>query len=53
MSVSERNPTESAGALHFQRPFAQLTVRGDGPQMEQWITSATGRSWKITLIAGG
>ena len=26
---------------------------GDGPQMEQWITSPTGRSWKITLIAGG
>jgi len=25
----------------------------NGPQMEQWITSPTGRSWKITLTAGG
>jgi site-specific DNA recombinase len=30
-----------------------LQVRGDGPLMEQWITSPTGRSWRITVAAGG
>jgi len=29
-----------------------LWCRGDGPVMEQWITSPTGRSWRITFAAG-
>ena len=36
-----------------ERTFAQYGCRGDGPEMEQWIISPTGRSWKITLTTCG
>jgi hypothetical protein len=37
------------GLLEAQSAIAHSGCRGNGTLMEQWITSAAGRPWKITL----
>ena len=50
---SRRCWATATSSLLTARNFAQLAVRGDGYLTEQWITSPTGRRWRIALAAVG
>ena len=41
------------GGAVFEGAKKYLGCRGNGPLMEQWITSPAGRPWKITLARSG
>jgi hypothetical protein len=49
--LSDREAVRGCRTAGLKGTFAQLAFRGDGPLMEQWITSPTGRRWRITLPA--
>ena len=47
--VSSQGPGGWKGVDGGWNTFTRLAVRGNGPPMEQWIRSACGRRWELTL----